>query len=310
MGLNLLRKNDELFMNIMSQTENRAELENILAMARNKKEWKNAERQILREFRAKLGAPAEIAKRLDVSVATIYAWEKQTDTDHALPPPPERKLAKFLQLLESKGTKTEGEDAEILGKIRSVSYLFDCASVCDTFWTLRAGKPFVALNDDRMLDSIVDFLRLPQSPQSYLVFPTHQSKAESSKAKPKFTDAKVSCDGLMVKLQDKLETLGQGKLIARMKSVELPDRQAALDLGLADRWTAYAMAEYGPIGYARYGKSVDVWLEFVFDVSKDPQSERKEYTRWLELPREQAENWRDLRQEFWDKTRNRFGTRR
>ena len=292
----------------MIENDYRAEFEQVLEQAKTKNEWNNEDRLRLRQFRSKLGTPSEVAKLLEVSVATIYAWEKQTDLDQHLAPPPERKLRKFLEIIEKKASPIGGEDIELLGKVRKVDYLFECGNFCETFWTLRAGKPFVSLNDDRMLDAIVEFLKLPKSPQSFLVFPKYQAKVGSTKAK--FTEAKVSCDGLMAKLKKKLADSGLSKLERRMRPVEVSDRQEAIALGLADSWTAFAMAEYGAEGYARLGKSVDVWLEFVFDVSKDPQSERREYTRWLELPREQAESWRNQRQEFWDKARAGFGSPR
>ena len=291
---------------IMSEIDYRAQFENILESARTKLEWMNKERFKLREFRSRLGSPAEVAKILDISVATVYAWEKQTEPDQPLAPPPARKLGKLLQLLEG---KTKNEDVELLTAIRNVPYLFECGRFCEAFWTFRAGKPFVALNDSKMMDSIVDFLKKTNSAPSYLVFPTYESEPGSHQSKEKFTDAKVSCDGLMAKLRQKLEDSGNAKLLNRMRPIEISGKDA-LNLGLADSWNAFAMAEYGPTGYARYGKSVDVWIEFAFDVTRDPQSEKKEYRRWLELPREQAESWRERRQPFLNKWRARFSGQR
>ena len=58
------------------------------------------------------------------------------------------------------------------------------------------------------------------------------------------------------------------------------------------------MAEYSSEGREAFQKSVDVWMGFIFDVSKDAQVERKQLV-WLELPGEEAEKWRENRSEFW-----------
>jgi hypothetical protein len=290
----------------MNETDCRAEIEYILTQAKTKSEWNDADRLRLRKFRSQLGTPAEVAELLGVSVATIYSWEKQTNSEKTLPSPPERKLRKFLEVIEKKASPIGDEDIEILGKVRKADYLFECGNYCDTFWTLRGGKPFLSLENDKMLDLVIKFLMSPDSPQSFLVFPAYQAKGGPNEAKE--TDSKISCDGLMIKLKEKLKGLRLTKHAHQMKPVEIADRQEAIDLGLADTWSAYAMAEYGTKGYARFGKSVDVWMEFVFDVSKDTLSGRSEEIRWLELPRDLAESWRNQRQAFWDKARKGFGS--
>lgn len=288
----------------MSETKQLAEFEKILALAQNNPSWGNDERKLLREFREKLGSPAIVAERLGVSIPTIYSWEKQTSKiakkNDRQPPPPTKKLLKFRELILSREDKVTEEDVKILGKIRSAGHLFECGKYCKRFWTLRAGKPFVSLTDEKMLDSVVNFLKLPEGPFSYLVFPKYQFFPVSGDNQ-KLSDSKISCVGLMSKLKDRLPNSPGISHLDKMIPVEIEDESKAWELGLTDRWIAYAMAEYSEEGYARYGKSIDVWVEFSFDCSDQPQAERKEYTRWLELPTEQAELWRDRRQSFFNK---------
>jgi hypothetical protein len=102
----------------------------------------------------------------------------------------------------------------------------------------------------------------------------------------------------------KLKKMEISKHLEQIKKYEITDRAEAIALGLTDKWTTFSMAEYGDEGYARFGKTIDVWIEYTFDISKDSQSENIERTtRWLELPPEQAEAWRDQRQKFWDKVK-------
>ena len=272
------------FTKTVAGSDMRKQLEIILESAKTKPEWGNNDREILRRLRISLGSPSEIAELLHVAVSTVYGWERQTREEVLLPPPPYQKLEKFFDVIQKRERRVENDDTALLARIRTVKHLFECGEHCHTFWTLRSSKPFVALTDEKVLDGIIAFLDRKPVRKSFLVFPKVQILSS------KTTEAKKSFEGLKLKLN---------REFVNLRPVEVNQKQA-LTLGLTDDSPSFAMAEYTPEGYAQYGKSFDVWMEFDFDVSVDPQSKRNIVTRWLELPREQAERWKEQRQSFWD----------
>jgi hypothetical protein len=228
---------------------------------------------------------------LGVSVASIYQWEKQTKSNEMKAPPPEKQLRKFTSIIEDKFQKSNF--SEVLMRIRSVSEVMDCGQFCKRFWVIRSGKPFVIVRDKRMQDATIRFLR---DNEAFFVYRDPSDK--DSEAGRRVSEAKASFDALLEILQN---DPNWGEMEPKIHGIPIEDEIEAFRLGLTDPWASYAMAEYSEKGYAKFGKSVDVWMEFVFDVSKDPQFAVSRQPVWLELPLEEAEKWREQRRGFWEK---------
>jgi hypothetical protein len=60
------------------------------------------------------------------------------------------------------------------------------------------------------------------------------------------------------------------------------------------------MAEYSNVGYDKYGRSMNTWLEFVFETGQSPQLEQRKVV-WLELPASEALMWKQRRSEVFQR---------
>jgi len=270
-------------------------LSKILESCRTKDTWNNADRKFLREFREMLGTPSEIAADLGVSVATIYSWEKQIDGDDSRSAPPERQLKNFSAIIAEKNQKSKF--TEVLVRIRSVNEVMERGKFCERFWIMRSGKPFVILKDNNMLNYMIKFLT-ENDAHSHFVY--RDPKEKDSEEGRRICQAKMSFDALWNQLKDREDCKG---IIHKICHHPVQDEMEACKLGLNDPWSSFAMAEYSEKGYAKFGKSVDVWMEFVFDTSQNPQLEQSRQLVWLELPLEEAEKWREHRNGFFSKAR-------
>jgi transposase-like protein len=275
-------------------------LNKILESCRTKAKWNNDDRKLLKSFRESLGSPTEVAHALQVSTASLYAWEKQfTEGNKFRPPPPEKQLEKFSMLIAEKhlgsllGTRVAGEPKpvlyDVLMRMRSVPDMMQRAAVCDRFWALRSGRPFVAANDPTAMQIFLKFMKETTTEFYFAYRVPEVDEVPGSRLFRAMESFKV--------LKKKVAA-ESASLSNRIHECPIQTQQVANELGLVDPWISYVMAEYSSEGREAFQKSVDVWMEFIFDVSKDAQVERKQLV-WLELPGEEAEKWREKRSEFW-----------
>src|SRR3989344_2436421 len=281
----------------------RKALDRILEASRTKTNWNNQDRQFLKQFRECLGSPTEVAHALQVSTATIYALEKKTKGKDLLPPPPEKQLQKLSLLIAEKHVKSllrtdtvNGQKTglyDVLMRMRTVPEMMQRASVCDRFWVLRSGRPFVAANDAATFELFQNFIKDTKT-TFFFAFPIPDS---SQDPEDRMFRAMESFEVLQTKLNSESSSFAD-----RIHGIRINTSIEANELGLVDPWISFAMAEYSLDGRTAYQNSVDVWMEFVFDISNDPQVERKQLV-WLELPKEEAERWKEKRSKFWKRAR-------
>jgi DNA-binding transcriptional regulator YiaG len=281
-----------------------AELDAILNASNQKQTWNNEDRLRLKTFRERLGSPTEIAHGLGISVATLYSWERQEAGENEMrPPPAERQLRKLSRLIAEKHlnslikTQETGEAKpgflNVLVRMRSVQEMMERAALCSRFWVLRTGKPFAAGGDPKTLEMMTRFMKESETE----LFFVYRELKKGSKEDSRITRAKESYEAISRKLTDHPE--GRA-VLKRMHPVPIAEEQEAFALGLVDPWISYALAEYSPEGKMQFQRSFDVWMEFIFDVSKDSQFEQKQLV-WLELPADEAEKWRAARIELLEK---------
>src|ERR1051325_9115160 len=68
--------------------------------------WGNSERAKLKSLREGIGSAVQVSEMLNVSIATIYSWEKQEDPDVQRAAPPQRQLKRFSPLIVDKHFRT------------------------------------------------------------------------------------------------------------------------------------------------------------------------------------------------------------
>ena len=276
-------------------SDNQLLLDEVLESCRTKAEWNNEDRQKLKTLREKLGSPTEVAHTLEIAVATLYAWEKQesTKSNEMRPPPAYRQLKKLSELVARKHLDTiKPLFYDALMRMRDADDMMQRAGLCDEFWVMRSGKPFAIGNDAKTFEVMTNFMK--DSPTNYYF--VYIEPKEGGDQNKRIFRAMDSYEALQKKLVGCSE-----KIRSRFHGVPIPQDQAK-EIGLVDPWISYAMAIYSEDGREKYQKRVDVWMEFMFDVSKDPQVEQKQFI-WLELPSDEAETWREQRMPLLKKAR-------
>jgi hypothetical protein len=176
---------------------------------------------------------------------------------------------------------------DVLMRMRSIDEIIKRGAHCDSFWVMRSGKPFVVGTDGKSFDLMLNFMAASQT-HYYFVF---VEPAKDGEQRGRIFRAMESFNALQKKLADQPKSI-----TSRIDGVAIPENRAN-ELGLVDPWISFAMAEYSAEGREKYQRAVDVWMEFVFDVSKDSQTEQKQMV-WLELPADEAESWREKRLPF------------
>ncbi len=271
------------------------ELEDIIASCQSRA-WNNLHRQTLRKFREKLGSPREIVHALGISIPTVYAWEKQLpENDQLRPPPSEKQLRKFTRVIAERHFSSTFNDArpeqrpvlyDVLMRTRTAADIMARAAFCSSMWAIRSGRPFLVGVDQKTFEIMVQFMRDNSKTIFYFGFcdlPDFDGTRHGR--------AKDSYEAFWRKLN---ALPNSEKLTNRVVPIPIRREDDALRIGLSDPWISFAWAEYSEEGRIEFHRSCDVWMEFIFDISKNPQEERKEPV-WLELPPDEAEVWREKR---------------
>jgi hypothetical protein len=269
------------------------DFDKLIALCQTKEQWDNRDREALKEFREALGPPTEIAQALGISVATLHYWEKQESAEKELrPPPSERQLRKFSDVLAQRhlqSVQSKPGFYDVLLRMRNVGEIMERATVCSKFWVIRSGRPFLAGTDPKMLEFMINFM-IEKETISYFVFRSPKDIRESGRE----FEAKMSFDAMLMMLTSH----SRGALVRpRIRAGLIETEETANRVGLSDPWISFAMAEYSPEGYRKFQRSVDVWMEFIFDTGKDPQKPEPQPV-WLELPQNEALLWRERRIEI------------
>jgi hypothetical protein len=249
-----------------------------------------------------LGSPTTVAEALGISTATLFRWERRGD-DH-LKPPPARYLVRLKELIlagffdsENRG-KASGEGrkdmVEVLMRIRTVEEVTNQSQFCSAFWIFRTGRKFPIASNAKMLDDTMKFLMAKDKPILYFVFRDEKSQDEVD---PQELQAKLSYDAF----QRQLEKHEHGPSVKdQIRGLRILEKDDALHIGLSDPWISFAMAEYSNVGYDKYGRSMNTWLEFVFETGQSPQLEQRKVV-WLELPASEALMWKQRRSEVFQR---------
>src|SRR5581483_2506392 len=261
-------------------------LDELLSLSGPGTTWGNIERAKLKRLREAIGPATAVSEMLNVSLATIYSWEKQEQPDVPRPAPPQRQLRRFSTLIADKHfsslldrPKSETPQPvlyDVLMKMRSLKETMERCALGTRFWVLRSGRPFVAGNDPAAFEFMARFLR-ENSADSYFVY---LDADQDIGIGARHSRAKESFESLMERVTAAPDSTA---LLKKIHEVPIKDPVDAYKLGFTDTSVSYAMAEYGAEGRRKFQRDYDVWLEFVFDISKDPQNEQKQFM-WLELP--------------------------
>jgi len=273
-------------------------LDKIIAAGKNDL-WGNAERADLKKLRVKLGSPTEVAQALGISAQSLFRWEKEEEGGREFrPPPPERQLRKLKDLIASghfdekpKGELVEEGRAnifEVMMRTRTTQEVLEQSAFCERAWIMRTGRPFVIASDPRMVDFLIKFIR---GQSAATIFFVYRDAKEGQELESFFRQAKASYEGFRAQIDARDDCKF---FLDRIKAVPFCDETDAQMLGLTDFWTSFCMCEYSPEGFDKYGRSVNVWQEFLFDTAPSPYVEQKKPV-WLELPAQEAMIWRDNR---------------
>lgn len=163
--------------------------------------------------------------------------------------------------------------------IKALADIFDREKYCSEVWILKTGRPFVSGENPALRRQMLDLMK-DAGVMFYFVCPGPE------------------CDGLaqhaylshqqflaqVRELQDKEVYLQHSRW------VEVPDSQAANSLGLVDDWMSFVCARYSDSGIRKWGKVLDVWIEFALDTDRSSDGVRKEWF-WVELSKNEAESW-------------------
>jgi hypothetical protein len=283
----------------MNAEKIREDLDRVVESCRTKEKWNNADRKALHCVRKALGPPTKVAIALGVSVPTLHWWERQVDADKAeelQPPPPEPQLMKLYRVLPVDvappepvlaAIETEPKMPAVILKARTISEVLERAGYCDRTWTMRSGRPFVVLHDEKMLETMLEFLRKGKTHAHFV----YRAPKKGEDLENRFSQAKISFEALWKRISARTVP---PSILKRIHKVPVAGENEANKLGLVDPWNSFCMFEYNEEGRAQFGRSVDVWQEVIIDTSPDPQIQNKRCI-WLELPAEEAEKWRDSR---------------
>jgi hypothetical protein len=269
----------------MNSENRRGTLDEFVNLCETRKEWNNKDRKSLRELRRSLGSATKIAAVLGVSVQTLYRWERQIDDgEQHQPPPPIKHLRSLCRFLgEEKISSWEVTPRKREDLLQRMKY-------CENAWVMRSGTPFVLLQNADMLRAVMDNL-IATKLQYYFVY---RAPVKGGELHDRFFEAKVSFDGLWKKLG---ENPIYKSALDRVQGVPVEDDNEANKLGLVDTWTSYWMFYYNEEGIALYGRTVDVWQEFVISENEGPEIQKNRLV-WLELTSGQAREWRQSRIEL------------
>jgi hypothetical protein len=284
---------------------NLGRLEDFINSYDSDKGWTEKDRQLFKEICESIGAPAQIAQALGISVATLYRWQKREkgkakgaqEEGQRRPPPSLQHLKRLRELVvtgffnsttAARPPKTLGGMADVLIRVRTLQEVQDQNQFCSKFWIMRSGRRFAIASDPKMFNSTLDFLEREPHAEIYFVF---RDNGPDEKLDSLELNAKIAYCAFREHLdRDHVDST----IASRIKAVPLLSADEANAINLTDYWTSFAMAEYSEEGYSKCGRSVNVWSEFIFDVSQSPDVEDRR-TVWLELPPLEALIWKDKR---------------
>ena len=167
-------------------------------------------------------------------------------------------------------------------RLRDVEDIVRREACCSDFWVMKTGKRFLGAQDPATRGTMFDVM-LHNKVNFHFVFAAADSGLPG--------DACASFEWFYSELEK------HGKAADLRKHVEglaIPDETTAFRLGLCDDWMAFVLAQYNAEGRRKFGRPIDVWIEFARAASKGP-GRRSQEGLWIELDPDEARSWQQRR---------------